>query len=72
MLRYLVRRVIGGVLVLGIVSIVVFGLFFVLPADPARLACGKSCTPELMAQIRHTLEFHSVESFSFQLKPDLF
>ncbi len=56
MFRYLVRRIVGGVLVLGIVSAVVFGLFFVLPADPARLACGKSCTPELMAQIRHSLE----------------
>lgn len=56
MVRYLARRIIGGVLVLGIVSIVVFGLFFILPADPARLACGKSCTPELMAQIRHALE----------------
>lgn len=56
MFRYLVRRVIGGGLVLIIVSMVVFGLFYVLPADPARLACGKACTPELIAEIRHTLE----------------
>lgn len=56
MFRYLVRRVIGGGMVLIIVSMVVFGLFFILPADPARLACGKACTPELIAEIRHTLE----------------
>ena len=56
MLAYLVRRLIGGATVMVLVSIFVFGLFFVLPADPARLACGKSCTPELMAEIRHTLE----------------
>jgi peptide/nickel transport system permease protein len=56
MLGYLIRRIIGGIVVLGIVSAVVFGVFFILPADPARLACGKACTPELMAQIRHTLE----------------
>ncbi|MEI7454496.1 MAG: ABC transporter permease [Actinomycetes bacterium] len=56
MLSYLVRRIVGGITVLAFVSIFVFGLFFVIPADPARLACGKSCTPELMAEIRHGLE----------------
>ncbi len=55
-MRYLLRRIVGGALVLSIVSAVVFALFYILPADPARLACGKSCTPELMAKIRHTLE----------------
>ena len=55
-MRYLVRRLVGGGIVLTIVSAVVFGIFYILPADPARLACGKSCTPELMAKIRHTLE----------------
>ncbi len=55
-MRYLIRRLVGGGVVLTIVSAVVFGVFYILPADPARLACGKSCTPELMARIRHTLE----------------
>ena len=55
-MRYLIRRLVGGGIVLTIVSAVVFGVFYILPADPARLACGKSCTPELMAKIRHTLE----------------
>ena len=55
-MRYLLRRIAGGLVVLTIVSAVVFGLFYILPADPARLACGKSCTPELIARIRHTLE----------------
>ena len=55
-MRYLVRRLVGGGIVLTIVSAVVFGIFYILPADPARLACGKACTPELIAKIRHTLE----------------
>jgi peptide/nickel transport system permease protein len=55
-MRYLIRRLVGGGIVLTIVSAVVFGIFYILPADPARLACGKSCTPELMAKIRHSLE----------------
>ena len=56
MLRYIVKRIAGGLVVLTVVTAVVFGVFYILPADPARLACGKSCTPDLIAQIRHTLE----------------
>ncbi|MEN9735649.1 MAG: hypothetical protein RL129_359 [Actinomycetota bacterium] len=56
MFRYIVKRLISGTLVLGIVSAIVFTVFTILPADPARLACGKACTPDLIKQIRHTLE----------------
>ena len=56
MLRYLLKRIVGGVVVITIVTAVVFSVFYILPADPARLACGKSCTPDLIKQIRHTLE----------------
>ena len=56
MLRYIIKRIAGGLMVLTIVTAVVFGVFYILPADPARLACGKSCTPELISKIRHTLE----------------
>lgn len=56
MLKYLIRRILVGTFVLAIVSAIVFGIFYILPADPARLACGKACTPELMDRIRTTLE----------------
>ena len=56
MLKYIVKRIFVGSFVLAIVSAIVFGIFYILPSDPARLACGKSCTPELMDRIRHTLE----------------
>ena len=56
MLRYIVKRVTAGTLVLGIVSAIVFSIFYILPSDPARLACGKSCTPELMQRIKVALE----------------
>ena len=56
MFRYIVKRLISGAVVLGIVSAIVFSIFTILPADPARLACGKACTPDLIKQIRHTLE----------------
>ena len=56
MLKYTLRRVVSGTLVLGIVSAIVFAIFYILPSDPARLACGKSCTPELVARIQVALE----------------
>ena len=56
MLRYIVRRVLWGIALLGIVSAVVFVLFYVLPtADPAKLRAGRTANPELIAQIRAQL-----------------
>ena len=56
MLRYIAKRVTAGTLVLAIVSAIVFSIFYILPSDPARLACGKSCTPELMQRLKVALE----------------
>ncbi|MCW2967428.1 MAG: binding-protein-dependent transport system inner rane component [Solirubrobacteraceae bacterium] len=54
--RYIIRRVLWVVLLLFIVSAVTFVIFYALPsADPAALRAGKSPSPQLIAQIRHTL-----------------
>ncbi|BFV57484.1 ABC transporter permease subunit [Kitasatospora sp. CMC57] len=55
MLRFLVRRSLGALVILLIVSMVTFALFFAIPADPARLSCGKVCTPENLTLIRHSM-----------------
>ncbi|TPQ21395.1 ABC transporter permease [Streptomyces sporangiiformans] len=55
MLRFLVRRVSGAVVILLIISAVTFWLFYAIPRDPALMSCGKNCTPEALAQIRHNL-----------------
>ncbi len=52
MLRYVIRRLIGAVVILAVVSFTTFLLFFAIPGDPARLSCGKTCTPERLADIR--------------------
>jgi peptide/nickel transport system permease protein len=52
---YIVRRLIGMGILLFLLSVAVFFLFNLLPADPARLTCGKACTPELIAANRHRL-----------------
>ncbi|WP_433215617.1 ABC transporter permease [Microtetraspora malaysiensis] len=55
MLRFLTRRGLSAAFILLIVSAVTFFLFFAVPEDPARLACGKVCPPETLVQARHNL-----------------
>jgi peptide/nickel transport system permease protein len=43
------------VLLLVLLTLAVFFLFNLLPFDPARLTCGKVCTPDLLAANRHRL-----------------
>jgi len=50
---YIVRRLIAMVGMLIALSVIVFLLFSVLPADPARLVCGKACTPQIIKAIDH-------------------
>ncbi|MER0246000.1 ABC transporter permease [Streptomyces sp. HSW2009] len=56
MTTYLLRRVLGAVLVLFVLSVVVYALFYAVPGDPAKLACGPRCNPEQIAQVRDQLQ----------------
>ena len=53
--RFLALRLGGIVLVLLAVAVVTYVVFYLLPADPARLSCGKPCTPERYAAAQHYL-----------------
>ncbi|NSC23702.1 ABC transporter permease [Streptomyces albus subsp. chlorinus] len=55
MLRFLLRRSLGAVVILLIISAVTFFLFYAVPRDPAMLACGKNCTPDALAVIRKNM-----------------
>ena len=49
------KRLSATLLVLVFVSMSVFGIFSVLPIDPAALTCGKTCTPAVIEANRHRL-----------------
>jgi peptide/nickel transport system permease protein len=54
--RYIVRRILWGILLLIIVSAAIFLMFYILPtADPAVLRAGRNAGPAQIAEIRHTL-----------------
>jgi peptide/nickel transport system permease protein len=56
MFRYIVRRLLWMVVLLALISAITFLIFYALPsADPAQLRAGRSASPELIQQIRHTL-----------------
>jgi peptide/nickel transport system permease protein len=55
MLRFLIRRVLFGILVLWIVVTAVFVLFFVIAPDPAARFAGKSATSQTLELVRHRL-----------------
>ncbi|MEU6016079.1 ABC transporter permease [Streptomyces sp. NPDC047515] len=55
MLRFLLRRVTGALVILLVISAITFYLFYAIPREPARMACGKVCTPELITQIKQNL-----------------
>ena len=55
MVGYITRRLLGMVLLLLVLTMAVFILFNLIPSDPARLTCGKICTPTLLEANRHRL-----------------
>jgi len=54
-IAYLIRRILwAGVLFLA-VTVVTYVIFFIVPADPARLVAGKGAGPDEIARARHFL-----------------
>ena len=54
MLTFIVRRLLGAVLVMFVISAFVFVLFFKTPGvDPARAIAGRNPSPLILAEIRH-------------------
>ena len=55
MIRYLIRRVLWAIVLFFAVTVVSFVLFFIIPADPAKQACGQACTQEDVTRVKKFL-----------------
>ena len=55
LITFLIRRIISGLLVLWIISMLVFALFFAVPNNVARTLAGHNATPETIALIEQRL-----------------
>jgi peptide/nickel transport system permease protein len=49
-LRFVLWRLLGMAGTLLVISAVTYAVFYLLPADPARLSCGRPCTPDRLAE----------------------
>ena len=55
MTRFLVRRALRGLLVIWLITLVLFGMFFVAPSNVAQTLGGRQATPETIALINQRL-----------------
>jgi peptide/nickel transport system permease protein len=56
MTRYIIRRILWGVLLLVLVGALTFVLFRIFPtANPARLRAGRNPSPRVIAEVSHNL-----------------
>ena len=55
MIRYIIRRVLWGILLFLAVTFVTFLIFYVVPINPARLVAGKAASPADVQAVAHRL-----------------
>ena len=58
MARYLARRLLWAVMLFLAVTLVTYVIFFIIPANPAALAAGKTASPERIAAVE---EFYGLD-----------
>jgi peptide/nickel transport system permease protein len=55
MARFLLRRLLQGIVVMWLVATVVFAMYFIAPHDVARLLAGRQATPQTVAAVSRAL-----------------
>jgi len=55
MLPFVIRRLFWAVFLFLAATIVTYVIFFMIPGDPAALACGRACTKIDVERVRHLL-----------------
>jgi peptide/nickel transport system permease protein len=55
MFRFLILRTLRAIVTLWAISVVTFVLFFMFPASPAQVMCGRNCAPSEVANVMHVL-----------------
>jgi peptide/nickel transport system permease protein len=55
MTQFLIRRIFWAVFLFFVATIITYLIFFVIPANPAALACGRACTPADVRRVGHFL-----------------
>jgi peptide/nickel transport system permease protein len=54
-ISYLIRRFLWAIVLFFAVTVVSYVLFYLVPSDPAKTACGQACTQQDVARVKHFL-----------------
>jgi len=73
-LRYLIRRLMWAVVLFFATTIVTYIIFYAIPTNPARNACGQRATPECIQRAAHFLGtnrplYYQYYKFIYRLMP---
>lgn len=55
--RFVGLRLLSMVVALLVIGLATYAVFYLLPTDPARLSCGRPCTPQSLATARAFMGF---------------
>ncbi|WP_239452003.1 ABC transporter permease [Frondihabitans sp. PAMC 28766] len=55
--RFIAFRLLAMIVVLLVIAAITYAIFYLLPTNPARLSCGKPCTPENLARVKAYLGY---------------
>ena len=58
MFQYMVRRILWAIVLFVAVTLVTYVIFFITPADPARLAAGQGATPADVERVAERLHLN--------------
>jgi peptide/nickel transport system permease protein len=58
MLQYLIRRLLWACVLFLTITVVAYVIFFIIPADPAQLACGQRASPDCIRNARANLHLN--------------
>jgi peptide/nickel transport system permease protein len=53
--RYLIRRLLWAAVLFLVITVVAYVIFFIIPANPAKLACGQRATTDCIKRAEKTL-----------------
>lgn len=55
MTGFLLRRAVGALVTLLVISVIIYAVFYVAPGDVAQITCGSRCSPGQVAQVAEQL-----------------
>lgn len=58
MVQFLIRRIFWAFFLFFVATIITYIIFFVIPTDPAQIACGVHCAPQILKHVRESLHLN--------------